>query len=30
VQAFTGRTPEIIHLAHSCVAVSGSLGLELL
>lgn len=25
-----GRTPEIIHLAHSCVAVSGSVSLELL
>jgi lipid-A-disaccharide synthase len=24
------RTPEIIHLAHSCIAVSGSVGLELL
>src|SRR5205085_8106507 len=24
------RTPEIIHLAHSCLAVSGSVGLELL
>src|SRR5262249_30981215 len=27
---FTGRTPEIIHLAHSCIAVSGSVSLELL
>lgn len=25
-----GRTPEIIHLAHSCMAVSGSVSLELL
>jgi lipid-A-disaccharide synthase len=30
VEAYTGRTPEIIQLAHSCVAVSGSVGLELL
>lgn len=30
IEPFTGRTPEIIHLAHSCVAVSGSVGLELL
>jgi lipid-A-disaccharide synthase len=30
VQVCCGRTPEIIHLAHSCVAVSGSVGLELL
>ena len=30
VEAHAGRTPEIIELAHSCVAVSGSVGLELL
>jgi lipid-A-disaccharide synthase len=30
IEPHTGRTPEIIHLAHSCVAVSGSVGLELL
>jgi lipid-A-disaccharide synthase len=30
VEAHAGRTPEIIHLAHSCIAVSGSVGLELL
>lgn len=30
VEVCVGRTPEIIHLAHSCVAVSGSVGLELL
>jgi lipid-A-disaccharide synthase len=30
VEAHVGRTPEIIELAHSCVAVSGSVGLELL
>jgi len=30
VEAHTGRTPEIIELAHACVAVSGSVGLELL
>jgi lipid-A-disaccharide synthase len=30
VEVHAGRTPEIIHLAHSCVAVSGSVGLELL
>jgi lipid-A-disaccharide synthase len=30
VEVCAGRTPEIIHLAHSCVAVSGSVGLELL
>jgi lipid-A-disaccharide synthase len=29
-EAHVGRTPEIIALAHSCVAVSGSVGLELL
>jgi lipid-A-disaccharide synthase len=30
VEVYAGRTPEIIHLAHSCIAVSGSVGLELL
>jgi lipid-A-disaccharide synthase len=30
IEAHTGRTPEIIELAHSCLAVSGSVGLELL
>jgi lipid-A-disaccharide synthase len=30
LEVCSGRTPEIIHLAHSCVAVSGSVGLELL
>jgi lipid-A-disaccharide synthase len=30
VEAHVGRTPEIIHLARACVAVSGSVGLELL
>jgi lipid-A-disaccharide synthase len=30
VEVHAGRTPEIIQLAHSCVAVSGSVGLELL
>lgn len=30
IEVCVGRTPEIIHLAHSCVAVSGSVGLELL
>jgi lipid-A-disaccharide synthase len=30
VEAFVGRTPEIIRAAHACVAVSGSVGLELL
>ncbi|HLJ93725.1 MAG TPA: lipid-A-disaccharide synthase [Gemmataceae bacterium] len=30
IEPHTGRTPEIIHLAHSCIAVSGSVGLELL
>jgi lipid-A-disaccharide synthase len=30
VEAHVGRTPEIIHLACTCVAVSGSVGLELL
>ena len=27
---FVGRTPELIHLAHSCLACSGSVSLELL
>ena len=30
IEAHVGRTPEIIRLAHACVAVSGSVGLELL
>ncbi len=30
IEAHVGRTPEIIHLAHSCLAVSGSVSLELL
>jgi lipid-A-disaccharide synthase len=30
VDVHAGRTPEIIHLAHSCLAVSGSVSLELL
>lgn len=30
VELHVGRTPEIIHLAHACVAVSGSVSLELL
>jgi lipid-A-disaccharide synthase len=30
VEAFAGRTPEIIRLSRACVAVSGSVGLELL
>jgi lipid-A-disaccharide synthase len=30
VEVHAGRTPEVIHLAHSCLAVSGSVGLELL
>jgi lipid-A-disaccharide synthase len=30
VEVFARRTPEIIHLAHSCLAVSGSVSLELL
>jgi lipid-A-disaccharide synthase len=30
VKTCVGRTPEIIELAHSCIAVSGSVGLELL
>ena len=29
-EAHHGRTPEIIHLSHSCLAVSGSISLELL
>jgi lipid-A-disaccharide synthase len=30
IEAHSGRTAEIIHLAYSCIAVSGSVGLELL
>jgi lipid-A-disaccharide synthase len=30
IETHVGRTPEIIHLARACVAVSGSVGLELL
>jgi lipid-A-disaccharide synthase len=30
LSVLSGRTPEIIQLAHSCLAVSGSVGLELL
>src|SRR5262249_20609772 len=30
IEAHAGRTAEIIHLSHSCIAVSGSVGLELL
>ncbi|HEY7315892.1 MAG TPA: lipid-A-disaccharide synthase [Gemmataceae bacterium] len=30
IEIHVGRTPEIIHLAHSCLAVSGSVSLELL
>jgi lipid-A-disaccharide synthase len=30
VEVHAGRTPEIIQLSHSCLAVSGSVGLELL
>jgi lipid-A-disaccharide synthase len=30
IESHVGRTPEIIQLAHSCIAVSGSVGLELL
>jgi lipid-A-disaccharide synthase len=30
LEAYAGRTPEIIHLAHSCLAVSGSVSLEML
>lgn len=30
IEVHTGRTPEVMHLARACVAVSGSVGLELL
>jgi lipid-A-disaccharide synthase len=30
IEPCLGRTPEIIHVAHACMAVSGSVGLELL
>jgi lipid-A-disaccharide synthase len=30
IETFCGRTPEVIHLAQACIAVSGSVGLELL
>jgi lipid-A-disaccharide synthase len=30
IEVHAGRTPEIIHLSHSCIAVSGSVSLELL
>jgi lipid-A-disaccharide synthase len=30
IEVHAGRTPEIIHLAHSCLSVSGSVSLELL
>ena len=30
IQAHVGKTPEIINVAHSCIAVSGSVSLELL
>ncbi len=30
IEIHHGRTPEIIHLAHSCMSVSGSVSLELL
>jgi lipid-A-disaccharide synthase len=30
IEAHAGRTPEVIQLAHSCLSVSGSVGLELL
>jgi lipid-A-disaccharide synthase len=30
IEAHVGRTPEIIELSHACLAVSGSVGLELL
>jgi lipid-A-disaccharide synthase len=30
IQAYVGRTPEIIELSRACIAVSGSVGLELL
>src|SRR5262249_52126141 len=30
IEVHHGRTPEVIHLSHSCLAVSGSISLELL
>ncbi|MGF1581990.1 MAG: lipid-A-disaccharide synthase [Gemmataceae bacterium] len=30
IETYVGRTPEIIELAHSCISVSGSVGLELM
>src|SRR3954451_1969946 len=30
IEVFVRRTPELIHLAHCCLAVSGSVSLELL
>jgi lipid-A-disaccharide synthase len=30
IETHVGRTPEVIHLSHACMAVSGSVGLELL
>ncbi len=30
IETHVGRTPEIIELAHSCISVSGSVGLELM
>jgi lipid-A-disaccharide synthase len=30
IEVHAGRTAEIIHLSHSCIAVSGSVGLELI
>jgi lipid-A-disaccharide synthase len=30
IETFVGRTPEVIELSHACVAVSGSVSLELL
>jgi lipid-A-disaccharide synthase len=30
IETCVGRTPDILHLAHCCVAVSGSVGLEML
>lgn len=30
IETHVSRTPEIIHLSHACIAVSGSVGLELL
>src|SRR5262249_28509983 len=30
IEVHAGRTAEIIHLSHSCISVSGSVGLELL